>query len=49
MGRFIKEFTEFDVAKLFATTVNAEVVTHYDWDSFMNRIVRIYCVAYAVS
>lgn len=49
MGRFIKEFTELDVAKLFATTVNAEVVTHYDWDSFMKRIVRIYCVEYAVS
>ena len=49
MGRVIKEFTEFDVAKFFATTVNAEVVTHYNWDPFMKRIVRIYCVVYAVS
>ena len=49
MGRFIKEFTELDVANFFATTVNAEVVTHYDWDSFMKRIVRIYCVEYTVS
>lgn len=49
MGRFIKEFTEFNVAKSFAATVNAEVVTHYDWDSFMNRIVRTYRVVYAIS
>jgi hypothetical protein len=49
MGRFIKEFTDFEIADAFASTVNAEVITHYDWDSFMNRIIRTYRVVYAVS
>lgn len=49
MGRFIREFAEFDMAKNFATIVNAEVITRYDWDSFVGCIVRTYRVAYSVS
>lgn len=50
MGRFIREFTEFDMAKNFAATVNAEAITrYYDWDSFIGRIVKTYRVAYSVS
>lgn len=49
MRRFIKEFAEFDMAKNFAATVNAEVITRYDWDSFIGRIVRTYRVIYSVS
>ena len=49
MERFIREFTEFDMAKNFAATVNAEVIIRYDWDSFVGRIVRTYRVIYSVS
>lgn len=49
MRRFIKEFAEFDMAKNFAAKVNAEVITRYDWDSFVGRIVRTYRVTYSVS
>lgn len=49
MGRFIREFAEFDMAKNFAATVKAEVVTRYDWDSFVGRIVKTYRVTYSVS
>ena len=49
MGRFIREFAEFDMAKDFADTVNAEVITRYDWDSFVGCIVKTYRVTYSVS
>lgn len=49
MGKFIREFAEFDKATTFAATVNAEVVTHYDWDSFVGRIIKTYRVSYSVS
>ena len=49
MGRFIREFAELDMAKNFAATVNVEVITRYDWDSFVGRIVKIYSVAYSIS
>ena len=49
MERFIREFAEFDMAKNFAATVNKEVITRYDWDSFVRRIVKTYGVAYSVS
>lgn len=49
MGKFIKEFAEFDMAKSFAATVNTEVITTYDWDSFVGRIVKTYRVTYSVS
>lgn len=49
MGRFIREFAEFDKARTFAATVNAEVITRYDWDSFVGRIVQTYTVTYSVS
>lgn len=49
MERFIREFAEFDMAKNFAATVNTEVITRYDWDSFIGRIVKTYRVAYSVS
>ena len=49
MGRFIREFAEFDMAKNFAATVNAEVITRYDWDSFGGLSVKTYRVAYSIS
>ena len=49
MGRFIREFAGFDMAKNFAVTVNGEVIIRYDWDSFVRRIVKTYGVAYSVS
>ena len=49
MGRFIREFAGFDMAKNFAATVNGEVITRYDWDPFVRRIVKTYGVAYSVS
>ena len=49
MERFIREFAEFDMAKNFAATVNTEVITRYDWDSFIGRIVKTYRVAYSIS
>ena len=49
MGRFIREFAEFDTAKNFAATVNAEVIARHDWDSFVGRIVKTYRVIYSVS
>jgi hypothetical protein len=48
MGRFIREFAEFDVAKNFAVAMNAEVTVRYDWDSFVG-IVKTYRVIYSVS
>ena len=49
MGKFIREFAEFDMAKNFAATVNAEVIARYDWDSFVGRIVKTYRVIYSIS
>ena len=49
MERFIREFAGFDMAKNFAATVNGEVITRYDWDPFVRRIVKTYGVAYSVS
>ena len=49
MGKFIREFAELDMAKNFAATVNAKVITRYDWDSFVGRIVKTYRVIYSVS
>ena len=49
MGKFIREFAEFDMAKNFAATVNAEVIARYDWDSFVGRIVKTYRVTYSIS
>lgn len=49
MERFTREFAEFDMAKNFAATVNREVIIRYDWDSFIERIVKTYSVAYSVS
>lgn len=48
MGKFIREFAEFNAAKDFATTVNAEVTIRYDWDSFVG-LVKTYRVSYSVS
>ena len=49
MGRFIREFVELDMANDFTATVNGEITTRYDWDSFVGRIVKTYRVAYSVS
>ena len=49
MGRFIREFAEFDMARNFAATVNAEVIIRYDWDSYVGCIVKTYRVVYSVS
>ena len=49
MGKFIREFAEFDMARSFAATVNAEVIIRYDWDSFVGCIVKTYRVTYSIS
>ena len=49
MGKFIREFTEFDKATAFAKMVNAEIITKYDWDSFIGRVVKTYRITYSVS
>lgn len=49
MGRLIREFAEFDMTKNFAATVNGEIITRYDWDSFARCIVKTYRVVYSVS
>lgn len=49
MGRFIREFVEFEIATEFARAVNAEVVVRYDWNSYAGCIVKTYRVTYSVS
>lgn len=48
MGKFIREFVEFEAAKVFADSVRAEVVARYDWDVLTKQIIKTYRVSYSV-
>lgn len=46
--KFVKEFSEFTVAKLFAEKIGEKVFARYDWDEFKGEIVKSYVVEYEV-